>query len=215
MITPSADAERLTEPMPKWAGKLIRDRDAEIARLREHIKDVEAGFEAVERQCRERGRELDTATRRAEALEAEVGRLQDKMISSYGWGMKDGLSYAAAPPAADHTERAREFDVWLRRNGPYYTGARVLSELRVMDADNVSGNLQSDYIAEALTAAERAGAEKMRALDEAAIEAARNVVNAAYGMASEAEQIARRKSLLDALAARDAATDGNRGGNER
>lgn len=218
---------------PVFLLRLLDERDATIARLRE---------------------ERDTATRRVEALEAEVGRLRavierdrtavaegiaavGKAVASREWMTEGRGSYAynddryqaefgqalediniaiaplkriaadwtdsptdwpaiqaaraapAQPSAADHTERARKF-----RDS--YRGREEVQPWELAEALR-----HIDRLIAAALAAERADAEKMRALDEAVIEAAR----ASLILGTDYDCTKRRMLLRDALAARDAA----------
>jgi polyhydroxyalkanoate synthesis regulator phasin len=161
-MTDPKDAERLAaageiydlldqaaDRLCKLAG-LERGRDVEIARLTQ---------------------ERDTATRRAEALEAEINRLTVRLVQLDDENqrfMRQVASLQAAPPAADHTERAQEIVDKAYQDGK----GRAENEGQER---GLSGNailmLSDDYryenlcsgLAAALTAAERAGAEKATA----------------------------------------------------
>ena len=107
--------------------------------------------------------------------------------------MVEDLPPQAPQPTADHTERARELVADWRAHVGWDNALPYLEKL----------------VTAALTAAERAGAEKMRALDEAVVEAATTVLTA-FKEDARKGYVTRDKNyaiaiLGRALAARDAA----------
>ncbi len=132
----------------------------QLSDIRDHIALRDRIISGEDARVVRLAQERDDATRRAEALEAEVGRLQQQLVRmtdrwhaavEMGVEADKTISALSAPPAADHTERAREL---------YCSLVFTISD----EAEDTS------KIAAALVAAERAGAEQMRERAQQAVE---------------------------------------------
>jgi hypothetical protein len=132
---------------------LNSQRDA-ATRERDNYKQASLDCHAALGRCAE---ERDAAIRRAEALEAEVGRLTALVadVTTRANIEISRLRDLAVPPAADHTERAQ---------APVEPCDLVRAiEWHLTRCDDADDYRECNKVATtALTAAGRAGAEKMR-----------------------------------------------------
>jgi len=151
--------------------RLTQERDE----LENRCSDLEMDLTRAQGMATMREQERDTATRRTEALEAEVGRLRapsyqysgekptihelEEILARDGEGAvyihPDGSITTAAPPAADHTERAQEHTHSADELARIYFGGDSIV-LKRTDAIEIGRELA--------LAAERAGREDERSL---------------------------------------------------
>ncbi len=138
---------------------LMQERDTWLTRYRRQKLDAQTtddDYRALEQ-------ERDAAISRAEALEVDNKRLRDYITLRPAYDSP--LPPTPAPPAADHTERARE-------NDPLIDIALAITCEIVALGKAGNAGIAWPVAYKALAAAERTGAEKMR--EQAAREVARN-----------------------------------------